>query len=55
MTINYVRLADYPLDGETTFVSQLLSTQTATAAVEAFNQKVEAEIAKNIADKQLKG
>ena len=55
MTINYVRLADYPLDGETTFVSQLLSTQTATAAIEAFNQKVDAEIAKNIADKQSKG
>ena len=51
----YICLADYPLDGETTFVSQLLSTQTATAAVEAFNQKVEAEIAKNIADKQSKG
>ena len=49
------RLADYPLDGETTFVSQLLSLQTADAAVEAFNQKVEAEIAKNIADKQSKG
>lgn len=49
------RLADYPLDGETTFVSQLLSTQTATAAIEAFNQKVEAELAKNIADKQSKG
>ena len=48
-------LADYPLDGETTFVSQLLSLQTADAAVEAFNQKVEAEIAKNIADKQSKG
>lgn len=47
--------ADYPLDGETTFVSQLLSTQTATAAIEVFNQKVEAELAKNIADKQSKG
>jgi hypothetical protein len=45
--------ADYPLDGETTFVSQLLSTQTATAAVQSFNQKVEAEIAKNIANKQF--
>ena len=41
--------AGYPLDGETTFVSQLLSTQTATAAVQSFNQKVEAEIAKNLA------
>lgn len=47
--------AAYPLDGETTFVSQLLSLQTAEAAVEVFNQKVEAEIAKNIADKQSKG
>ena len=46
---------DYPLNGETTFVSQLLSLQTAEAAVEAFNQKVEAEIAKNIVDKQSKG
>lgn len=45
--------AGYPLDGETTFVSQLLSTQTATAAVQSFNQKVEAEIAKNIANKQF--
>ena len=49
------RLADYPLDGETTFVSQLLSLETAEAAVENFNQHVEAEIAKNIADKQSKG
>ena len=50
---NNMRLADYPLDGETTFVSQLLSTQTATAAVQSFNQNIEAEIAKNIANKQL--
>lgn len=47
--------AAYPLDGETTFVSQLLSLETAEAAVQSFNQKVEAEIAKNIADKQSKG
>ena len=40
---------------ENNIISRLLSTQTATAAVEAFNQKVEAEIAKNIADKQSKG
>jgi hypothetical protein len=44
-TRNFV---DYPLNGET-FVSQLLSAQTATAAVQSFNQKVEAEIAKNLA------
>jgi hypothetical protein len=50
---DYKRLSDYPLDGETTFVSQLLSTQTAAAAVQSFNQKVEAEIAKNIANKHL--
>ena len=43
---------DYPLGGET-FVSQLLSAQTATAAVQSFNQNIEAEIAKNIANKQL--
>ena len=55
ITMGYVHLNEYPLEGETTFVSQLLSTQTATAVVEAFNQKVEAEIAKNIADKQQKG
>jgi hypothetical protein len=48
-TRNFV---DYPLGGET-FVSQLLSTQTATAAVQSFNQNVEAEIAKNIANKQF--
>ena len=46
-----VRLSDYPTTGEETFVSKLLSTQTATAAMQAFNQKIEAEIAKNLAEK----
>ena len=52
-TTGYKPIGDYPLDGETTFVSQLLSVQTAAAAVQSFNQKVEAEIAKNIANKHL--
>lgn len=45
------RLSDHPTTGEETFVSKLLSTQTATSAMQAFNQKIEAEIAKNLAEK----
>ena len=45
------RLSDHPTTGEETFVSKLLSTQTATAAMQAFNQKIETELAKNLAEK----
>ena len=50
MMSNYRRLSDYPLDGEETFVSRLLSKYTAIASVQSLNQKIKAYTAKNIAD-----